>query len=122
MSQLTKPWAAIRLQTGRFAVYRPDPSGLTYHHEGGQRREFEQHADAEALRDLLNERPRLPRTCDRATFERMTEHVRLRPATRDALRDILVKGRTWRQAAASHEITMSGILRALRRVGAANHP
>jgi hypothetical protein len=42
---------------------------------------------------------------------------RTAPAMRRALRDILVYGLSWRQAAIANEVTESGILRAMRRIG-----
>ena len=35
---------------------------------------------------------------------------------RRALKDVLVDGKTWRQASLKHGVTESGILRAIRRI------
>jgi hypothetical protein len=43
-------------------------------------------------------------------------------AMRVALAAILVDGWTWRRAAITASVTESGILRAMRRVAARNHP
>lgn len=49
-------------------------------------------------------------------FDRAVGALAARPKTKAALADILVHGKSWRQAAASRGITMSGILRAMRRM------
>lgn len=122
MNQLEKTWAVARLRSGAYCVYRPEAGGLAYYAERGVRSEFDHAAGAEILRDLLNGRPSLPRACDANSFERLTGHITLRPPTRGALRAILVEGRTWKQAAAHHGVSESGILKALRRVATLNHP
>jgi len=43
--------------------------------------------------------------------------TRTSPSMKQALRAVLVRGNTWREASIRYSVTESGILRAMRRLG-----
>lgn len=71
---------------------------------------------AERLLALLQENRQLPSRCSSEEFDNLIANVRFGTPMQSALRDILVHGRTWKQAASTAGVSQSGILRALRRL------
>jgi hypothetical protein len=56
--------------------------------------------------------------CTRPEFDRMTRSTPLRESMRQALRMVLVQRSTWAAAARRHQVTQSGMLKAMRRIAA----
>jgi len=118
-------WKVVRLSDPqRYAVARVGGAAIEYHCEPGQQdRWTTRHLKkARSLVVLLNGRQPTRRLVSANEFASMIRHVSMRPRTIDALRDIMVNGKTWARASAYHRITESGILRAMRRLSTQNEP
>lgn len=114
-------WKTVRFGDGKYGVFKRHEGQIIYsaHHK---RHEFQTLNEAEDWAVKLNGGDPPLRRCSPAEFERVTEHVPVGLPMRGALRSILVDGSTWKGASVTHGVTESGILRAMRRVAASNHP
>lgn len=54
--------------------------------------------------------------CTDEQFFSMTSRLIMRPRMLRAMRSVLVKRKTWRDAAGEHGVTQSGLLKAMRRL------
>ena len=115
-------WQPIRFGNGKYGVFARSNEGDIIYSGLHRRHEFDTPEEADEWATRLNGLNPPLRRCGAAEFERMTEHVLMGAPMHAALRSILVEGETWKAAAAVHGVTESGILRAMRRVVAKNHP
>lgn len=101
-------WKVHRMPCGGYEVWRDRerwPMSKPVDIEGAKR-----------IAETLNR----PARITAAEFEIRTAHVTLRDPTKAALHAVLVDGYSWRAASARHKVTMSGILRAMRRIAQHN--
>lgn len=116
-------WKIVRFGDGGFGAYRRKADGgIEYARDFNGTAYSGLHENAIALADNLNGKPMLPRNLTPERFEEMVGHVNMTREMATALFSIVVNGVTWKEAAQAHQVTESGILRAMRRVAGANHP
>lgn len=125
MSSETR-WKVVRFGDGTYGVFKRNKDGVIVYSEHLFRfnvvqERFVAHEDAVRRADELNGKPGIPQVTDDYEFEKRTGHVRMTPEMRNALYDILVKGKRWKPTSQAHGVTESGILRAMRRVAELNH-
>ena len=120
----TSKWKVVRFNAGGYGACRQDANGQIQFdtHQGTHNpKRFDSHPEAIAWVCQLNGEKMPARRMGEDEFIAQSMHVPMMMPTRTALRAILVDGWTWKRAAALG-ITESGILRAMRRMAAANHP
>lgn len=109
-------WGVMQRSGTRTCMYvSPRPGGLSAYSSDATRMT---HAAAKAMADKMN--GVIGKQLSFTDFTRATAHVPMTEAMREALRLLLVDGRSWTQAAARAGVTVSGISRALARVKQAN--
>lgn len=120
-----KSWRVLKFGTGGFGLWKHDEfKTIVYHLDPRTKApmRFDTHEEALAAGDRLNGKPTMPKVKSLDELRGLCDHVSMTEKMRSAIADILLAGKTWRQAAESHSVTESGILRAMRRVASANHP
>lgn len=101
-------WRVHRMPCGGYEVWR-----------GAERWPMREPVDIEGAKRIAETLNR-PACITPAEFQARTAHVPMRDTTRAALRAVLVDGCTWRVASSRHDVTESGILRAMRRIAQLN--
>lgn len=110
-------WRLVRWPDGTYGASRTvDGVNELYKREG--RTLGISKADATRLVSQLN--GRIPEFSSEAEFNEWTGHVHMSSQLRDAIRMITLHRHTWSYAAKTAGCTESGILKAMRRVVAAN--
>lgn len=122
MTPISTRWQVVTMPGTKttYGLARQSSDGIEWHADGAIKWRTYSLKEARAKRlELLDER-RPVKTYSAVQFANMAKPTTMRRKTLDALRDIMVHGKTWSATAKRHDITESGILRAMRRMKALN--
>ena len=117
----------VNVSTGTFTVARfrvreaesVAPSAPDFYVLGGVRFETRDADEALITAGSLNASRPLPFRCGAQQFRWMANTVVMSQAMRQAVRDVVLVGMTWKSAAARNGVSQSGMLRAMRRMAVA---